>query len=74
MKDEKVLNKKPLGSKNIKATVIRTKTQAPKPVYRIWVELDIKVEDCTHKRQIVVYSGQGEGLTNNIFKQLTATK
>jgi len=72
MQDEKVLNKKPLGSKNLKATVIRTKTQSSKPTYRIWIELDIKVSDCAHKRQIAVYTGTGEGLANSIFKQLTA--
>jgi hypothetical protein len=74
MQDEEILNRKPLGSKNLKATVIRTKTQTSKPRYRIWIELDIKVPDCRHKRQLVVYSGPGEGLANNIFKQLTQTK
>lgn len=71
MQDEKILSKKPLGLKNLRATVIRTKTSSSKPTYRIWIELDIKIADCAHKRQIVVYTGPGEGLANNIFKQLT---
>jgi len=72
MQDEKILNKKPLGLKNLKATVIRTKTQSPKPVYRIWIELDVKVPNCAHKRQLVIYTGPGEGLANDIFKKLTS--